>query len=101
MKTSFVPPSYISLDEVTFYDDYAIISAEDELFKLYDEKNIARKSCQIHPNVNVKDVEDTLDLFSKVDDNPSMLPTIAEKIFASMLPSRLDIIAPPDNGLER
>ena len=43
----------------------AIIRAKDELVKLYDEKNIARKSYLSHPNVNVKHMKDILDLFLK------------------------------------
>ena len=59
-----------------------MIRAEDELFKLCKEKNVAGKSCPSDPNVNVKHVEDILDLFSKKGDNPSVHPTFAAKGFA-------------------
>ena len=79
---------------MSLYDEEAIIRAKDELFKLCNEKDIARKSCPSHPNVNVKHVEDILDLFSKNDDNPSVLPTFAAKGFRSMPPAGFEIIAP-------
>ena len=60
---------------VKFYDDDVIIRAKDGLFKLCNGKNKGRKSCSSHPNVSVKYVEDILDLLSKNDDNPSVLPT--------------------------
>ena len=54
---------------------------------------MARKSCLSNPNVNVKNVEDILDLFSKKDDEPSLLPKFAAKGFASMAPAWFDIVA--------
>ena len=88
-----IPKDDITKSAVTFHNDNAIIRANDELFKLCNEKNIARKSSPSHPNVNVKHDEDILDLFSKKDDNPSRLPTFAAKRFASKQPSGFDIIA--------
>ena len=64
---------------VCFYDDDAIMRAKDELFKLCNDKNIARKSCTSQSNVNVKHLVDIFDLFSKIDDNPTVLPTFAAK----------------------
>ena len=79
---------------VSFYDEDAVIRAKEELFKLCNEKNIARKSCSSHPNVSEKHVEDMLDLFFKKDDNPTVLPTFTAKGFTSMPPVGFEIIAP-------
>ena len=38
-------------------------------------------------------MEDILDLLSKKDDNPSVLPTFAAAVFASMPSSGFDIVA--------
>ena len=90
---SIIPKEDIIKSAVSFYEDDAIICAKDKLFKLCKEKNLARKSCPIHPNVNVKHVEDILDLFSKKNDNLCLLPTFAAKGFTSMPPAGFEIIA--------
>ena len=91
---NIIPKENIIKYAVSFYEDDAIIRSKAELFKLCKEKNISRKSCLSYQNVNVKHVENILELFSKNDDNPSMLPTFAAKGFRSMPPVRFEIIAP-------
>ena len=88
------PKDVIIKSAERFYDEDAIILAMNELFKLGNKKNIARKSCPSHPNVNVKHVENILNLFSKKDDKLSLLPHFAAKGFASLPPTWFNIIAP-------
>ena len=83
-----IPKDVILKSDVSLYDEDAITRANDELFKLCTEKNVAKKSC------SSKQVENFLDLFSKKDDNPYVLPTFAANGFNSMPPAGLDIIAP-------
>ena len=89
-----IPKEAIMKYAVSFHNEDTIIHAKEELFNLCNEKNIARKPGPSHPSVNVDHVEDILDLFSKKDDSPYVLPTFAAKGFASMPPAGFQIIAP-------
>ena len=81
----------ITLNAVAFYKSEFVKQAKEVIFKVYNETPIQRKSCKMHPNPTVADIEDILCLFDKMDENNFICPKFLAENYLSL---------PPSNGFE-
>ena len=72
---------------VAFYKPDDIVQAKETLFTICKEKLIRRKACQQHPNPNIADIQDILNLLTKKDDGRSILPKFVAESYQSLPPA--------------
>ena len=82
-----LPHANVTAQTVGFYDDGAIRKAKETIFKICNEKPVARKSCSSHPNPSVADVEDILNLFHRMGSKSFLFPDFVAGSYASLPPS--------------
>ena len=77
----------IIVNAVAFYKSDSIKSAKEIIFRMCDERNIARKSSASNPNPSVPDVRDILLLLEKVDEKSVSIPDFVAQSYASLPPA--------------
>ena len=76
----------IILNSVAFYKENAIKEAKEAFCRICDERFITRKACTSHPNPSVADIQDILNLFSKMEENSKPVPKFYAKSYDSLPP---------------
>ena len=85
---------YIVMNAVAFYASEVISKAKTEIFKICDERPVARKACISHPNPSTWDIEDILELIERKLIDQVALPTFVARGHRSMPPVGFEVVAP-------
>ena len=83
----------ITLNCIGFYKSDVIVKAKDVIYSICDERAVTRKACNSHPNPNVADIVDIIDLLERKEDANKMMPDFVATKFNAFPPMNFEIIA--------
>ena len=79
---------------MAFYKLELVLKAKETICKLAKEKNIARKSCQDHPDPIAAHLKDIFDCFEKMERNNIQCPKFVAEGIHSFPPAGFQFLAP-------